>query len=254
MKGPSGPAHGGKKVLADHKKIGKRFIPPLLQLGKFEDAKWAEEIIPEVIWIAFLHLHCGIVKGTALALKIATAANQLRPADGKKTLFAVASRLGELDEEERKTVLRSLDQATELPLVQEALESLGALYPTFPISFLAAGVAKPDTAKSVALVRGILDYLFDRRTKEAVQVQATVIYIAFVTEMLKVQPGMSLAEFPEVEKYPTTEKSNRVAAAVRASVSTFFAVEGASKWSREFWNRGLELLPCELVSGQRDEK
>lgn len=78
-------------------------------------------------------------------------------------------------------------------------------------------------------------------------VQSTVIYIAFESGRFKVAEGLSLAHFPEVEKYPVTEMSRRVAAAVRCTVLTFFG-EGrkyaATDWPVYFWNRGMEIESC----------
>lgn len=42
------------QVLLDHKKVGKRFVPPLLQLGPLGEIKWIDCILPELLWLGLL--------------------------------------------------------------------------------------------------------------------------------------------------------------------------------------------------------
>jgi hypothetical protein len=89
--------------------------------------------------------------------------------------------------------------------------------------------------------------LFDKENQSTVFIQATVVYVAFVLGRLKVKAGLTLASFPEVENYPDTEMSKRVAAAIRSTIITFFgsAKRGApTSWPVEFWNRGMEIESC----------
>ena len=94
----------------------------------------------------------------------------------------------------------------------------------------------------------LLATLFDKVDKPAMFMQANGVYIAFMTGKLRVAKGLSLANFPAIEKYPDTEESRRVASGVRAVIS--MAIGMADKlpndWPTYFWNRGLELEPCEL--------
>ena len=89
--------------------------------------------------------------------------------------------------------------------------------------------------------------MFARRGVLATRVQATAIYFEFLAGTLKATRGTSLTDFPEVEKYPDTEKSKEVAASVRASVNFLYGLartEHPTEWPIEFWNRGLELEGC----------
>jgi hypothetical protein len=73
--------------------------------------------------------------------------------------------------------------------------------------------------------------------------QANGVYIAFVTGKLQVARGLSLANFPAIEKYPETEESRRVASGVRMVVNMFIGMarQSPNDWQKYFWNRGLEL-------------
>jgi hypothetical protein len=44
---------GQQKILKDHKRIGKRFVPPLMQLG-IEEVNYINELLPEIIWMGLV--------------------------------------------------------------------------------------------------------------------------------------------------------------------------------------------------------
>ena len=50
---------------------------------------------------------------------------------------------------------------------------------------------------------------------------ASIIYNQFDIGRLKVNSDMPLAKFPEVQHYPNTEISKRIASSIRASVKTY---------------------------------
>jgi hypothetical protein len=77
-------------VLSDHKRIGKRFIPPLLQLQAFTEVSWRDQGLPELLWIGLLNDEYGHSKGTELALAVARACTQVVK-QPSPTIFAFTS-------------------------------------------------------------------------------------------------------------------------------------------------------------------
>jgi len=80
-------------------------------------------------------------------------------------------------------------------------------------------------------------------------VQATAVWIAFDSDKLKVASHLALADFPKIEEYPKTERSLQVAASIRAVLNPMFSdtkwMASDTDWPIAFWNRGLEVEPCE---------
>jgi hypothetical protein len=71
----------------------------------------------------------------------------------------------------------------------------------------------------------------------------------------KIYPtAVSLANFPEIEKYPDTPESERVGSGVRAAIISFFgsSYDLSSTWPAYFWNRGLELESCNYAAVDED--
>jgi hypothetical protein len=239
----SGNSPQRKQVLADHEKRnkGKLLVPPLIaEVGPFSYVPWIDSIIPETVWIGLLQEVFGEHEGTALATHLAKTTSEVagKNHDG---FFVGASEYAGLAEKEKAAVRESLSASGKLILIQASLFPLLHFYPVCPFSFLAReGCQQDNPALALETLKHVLNGLFDKQTRRAVMVQATVVYIAFLSGRLKVAEGLSLAHFPEIEKYPTTEMSCRVAAAARCALFTFFGEGEAyskTKWPVTFWKK-----------------
>ncbi len=237
-----------KPILGDHQRIGKRFIPPFAKLG-FTEISWVETLLPELLWLGLLNDHHGLAKGADLAITLARAAVSTWTQERKK-LFAASSSFTALDRAQQKAVVASLASSGHLDDIQAGLVPLPLFYPECPLNFIfEQAPAVPDAGALLARFKESLDRQFDRWDKPATMVQANMVYIAFVTDVLKVMKGLSLANFPAIETFPETEESKRVASAVRCTVSSFFApphYDNASPWPRYFWSQGFSIEPCSL--------
>jgi hypothetical protein len=236
----------GSGTLADHKKIGKKFVPPFIAtLGPLLEVRWVNDLVPELIWIALLHEKHGLQAGADLARQLALAAVEAREKKPKKW-FAAASAFADLKAAERGAILGTLHASNALSAIRDALRPLAALYNDCPLRFLFEGELPSDDAM-LPPFKGGLESMVDLWDSPATFVQATAVYIAFSTDVLEVMKGLALANFPAIEEFPNTEESKRVAGAIRSTVSMFegqFKDAASSAWISHFWSRGLELEPC----------
>ena len=85
------------------------------------------------------------------------------------------------------------------------------------------------------------------RARNGVLIQSQAIYLGFVLGRLHVRQGLALADFPEVEHYPKTEKSLAVGASICAAVSMLagrmLPKYSEDAWVQYFWRRSLDLRP-----------
>jgi len=62
----------GSGVLADHKKVGKKFIPPFIAtLGPIQEVLWVNDLVPDLIWLELLnseHVRTGHTSKPSLKL------------------------------------------------------------------------------------------------------------------------------------------------------------------------------------------
>lgn len=236
-----------KRVLSDHKKVGTKFVPPLLQLGAFHESRWSEIVIPEIVWLALLN-HChGLKVGGDLCLAVA---KEACAAATQRGFFGFATEFHTLSSVQREQMCHALRKNGALDPIADALVPLLTFYPQCPLNFLfnSAVPMLGSEKSSLNSYKRVLDHLYDRKSKEATFAQANAIYIAFVTGRLSVCQGLSLASFPEIASYPATEKSEQVAAGVRMAINVFIGSRQnpSLDWPRHFWRRGLELEPCDL--------
>jgi hypothetical protein len=81
---------------------------------------------------------------------------------------------------------------------------------------------------------------------------ANAVYIAFCTNKMRALQGTGFDNFPAIENYPETEESRAVAAEVRATVYSLLS-ETPQDWESYFWNRGLEIEPCDYDGVVRND-
>jgi len=249
MAEPSPKKSKARRVLSDHKQVGKRFIPPMVEAtGGVEGINWTEQLLPELLWLGLLNDRHS-TKGPSLAVSVMKAAKEAT-GESPKDWFATTSSYLRLSEEQQRAVVTSLSQTGELESIREALAQLVSFYPECPLRFLfvdASTVALEAYKPEIEAFKTILVSVMNRWEQPATLAQASAVYLGFASGMLKVMEGMALANFPEISKFPTTEESKIVAGGVRATVSMVFGIVQGSKaspWSTYFWNRGFELQPC----------
>jgi len=233
-------------VLESHKRIGKRFVPPFLQLGPIQEAPWVDRLLPELLWIGMLNDRYGIARGAAICAELAKLGQEVLESGERRAFLCRISSFGLFTGEEQGGLVQALKVKGMYRELGETLAPFCAAYPKCPLSFL---VENPgDLKEGTAYIRKLLPKLLDRWGESATFVQVHAVYMAIVQGRLFVQRGMAMANFPAVEAYPHTEEARKIASACRATVNMFFGPidsDPDDSWAGYFWNRGLELEPCE---------
>jgi hypothetical protein len=247
QKVPTTPGGNRARVLADHTRVGKRFVPPLMQLGPMEDVSWSVELIPEFLWLGLLNERLGIVRGAEMGLAIARAAVQATGTSKKKVWFGPISTFGCLRKAAQADIIKTLTTSGALDSARSALLPMITLYPDCPLGFIDRDLPRECRDDVRAAVLNQIRSMRDRSSRHAMMVQANAIYMAFVTGVLKVFKGSILANFPAIEQYPSTEESKMVASAVRAGINGMFGPIDrvrSKAWVSHFWKRGFEIDDC----------
>ena len=242
------------RALADHRRVGKKFIPPFIaELGPLREIRWVSDLVPELLWLALLSDRHGLKTGTDLARRLALAAIDARGAK-PKAWFALTSTYAELDTSEQQAVVAKLEEDGAAQQIREALWPLLTFYPECPLSFLFTELPQSGD-DSLEKFTDVLVSIFDRWDTPGTFAQATAVYIAFVSDMLKVFKGLALANFHAIEEFPNTKESQRVATSVRSVMSILyenFKVNQSADWISYFWKRGLDLDDCTFETGEAE--
>lgn len=236
-------------VLADHKRVRSRLVTPFnAMLGPTRDVSWINTMIPELLWLALLHDAVGDHRAVEIVTAFSRDVRAISP-DRDRTIWAAAGKFAGLPPDVLPALLAEKGERYADDL-RAAVTPLVAWYPAHPLNTLLD--SDPPEAQPAMLthVKATVAVLFDRLSRLATMVQASALWLAFDANRLKVAPGLSLAQFPRIEDYPTTELSQRIAASTHASLNQMFgeqdlmASDGA--WPIAFWNRGLVLEACEI--------
>ena len=256
MKNKRQPARKGDRVLGSYRKVGTKFVPPMLQAFHFDYIKWSSHTMPELIWwdvIADRVSH-------RFAAKVAEEIGKyFKGKDNRSHWWAFISDYSQLSDEDGEALRKHLARSDVLSLVTDSLSDFLNLYPDCPLARLTD--SRPTGLVDVGYLSRFenrVGELEDKRSRNGVLMQAQAIYLAFVLGRLHVKKGLALADFPEVQHYPKTEKSEMVGASICSAVNM---LAGSSlpkyeddAWVQYFWRRSLDLHPLNFRHLSRDDE
>lgn len=233
-------------VLGDHKRIKSTLVTPFNDaFGPMREVSWINMMIPELLWIALVQQAWGPRRGVEI---ITAFTRDIRASDPKcnRTIWAAAGKFAALPEGVLAGIVEGRPNRNDLCV---PLAPLHAHYPDHPMRELVSAVTGLPSSQDLSALKELVGELFDRTSTSATMVQATATWLAFDAERLKVSAGLALADFPRIEDYPKTDQSQRIAASIRATLNQMFGeldlMASGTNWPIAFWNRGLELEPCE---------
>jgi hypothetical protein len=234
-------------VLADHKRIGRKLLPPFSHLlPPLHEISWRRKQMPELLWIALAHRRFGDKRAVELLTTLTRTARTVAP-DAASPIFGTATAYLQLSDAQAEQLRADLEEAHVLSEVQEALRPLACLYPECPLRALFEDREQKAEDADLEILSSTTALLLDRGTREATMAQATLTWFGFDSGKLQVAEGLTLAQFLRIEEYPDTEFSKRLAASIRAGLVMFFIephYPTAASWPVYFWKRGLEISPC----------
>jgi len=232
-----------KKILIDHKKRGKKLVPPLSEFA-ISDFSYVKDGIPQIIWYALLNKYYGLRQGTDLALKFGQTIDSLLI---KKEVPYHLSWFYDLSKQNYKSIKDKLIEIKVFDKINIALSPLLNLYPDCPLNNIF--ISEEYSERNISDIKEILILLYDKKGKESTFALANVIYLMGMCKKLHIVKNSVLADLPKLVDYPNTEKSKMIASGIRASTNFLLssnAIENNHFWVSYFWNRGLEIEPNEI--------
>lgn len=231
--------------MTDHKRRGKRLVAPMNQFP-IGDARWLDDMVPELLWIRLLSLQMARKRAVELALHLSRLARSVSGTGPSLRSFAFTSAYSELSALDWERLCSSATDRQQLIELAEAISPLAGLCPRFPLGRLLHSLGVAPKGNLLIIKRALLP-LYDRHSTEATMLQAHALYLMFDARLISYEAGSILQEFPEVQFFPTTSKSREVASVVRATLSALVPVLLANRpieWPTEFWQAAFEAEPC----------
>lgn len=241
-------ARKSDSVLGSYQKVGSKFVPPMLQSFQFDHISWASQTLPELIWWDVL---ADSVSRRFAAIVAEQIAKYFKGRADPNRWWAFISDYSQLSDEDADGLKEHFSRTGISTRMTKSLADFLELYPECPLSRLVE--QKPTGIVDVgylARFENRMEKLEDKRSRNGVLVQAQVLYMGFILGKLRVKQGLALADFPEVENYPKTEKSMAVGASICAAVNgiagRMLPKYGEDLWVQYFWKRSFDLHPLDF--------
>lgn len=235
-----------KPVLGDHKRVKSKLVTAINDaFGPMREVSWINLMIPELLWIALIQKAWGPRRGVEIITAFTRDVRESDPTRDR-TIWAAAGKFAALPNGVLAGIINGRPYWDDLCA---PIAPLHAHYPNHPLRELVSAVSKPHLSQDLFVLKKLVGELLDRNSSTATMVQATATWLAFDADRLKVSAGLALADFPRIEDYPRTEQSLKIASSIRATLNQMFGdvdqMASGSGWPVAFWNRGIELEPCE---------
>lgn len=227
-----------KNILTDHKKVGKKLVPPMAQVPLILHSHY-HDTIPQLIHLALYRATNSLQSTVDFSRELAIAANV---GDGMAvhSLIANLTDLSELRTNEVKSVIsRNVEFA-------DLMRSFYRLYPDFPLRFLLGdGIGTWLEQEILKKLRATIINFSDSRSRFSTEVLGCFYYGGLCAGTVRLTSEVEVPNFEAIRDYPDTDESRRVASQIRASCNGLIGhMAENSLWTTAFWNRGFKFSDC----------
>jgi hypothetical protein len=237
-----------REILQGHKRVGKRFLPPMASVQNLKPVSYVNQLLPEILWMGLINDVLGYKDGLELCQTLAVTAKKVH--QSKMNInFALCSSYLQLSEAERSEIVSRLAEAKALDRLTSCISPLVVLYKGFPLAFLGAGESAPGREDLVRILKNSIRRHIVKYEVPGLVIQAAVMYIRGITGGLSFPKNMKVPDLNAIVSSPESEEAKMAGALVRSFVLTEITLAGEDKkdsWARDFWNQGLHLDGCEF--------
>ena len=230
------------RILAGHKRIGKRFVTPFNQLELVTETRYVERIMPELLWMDMINSLYDYRPGIETAMSLCS---QVRDAIGASdfTNFTVASKFATVAEDERVRVLEALKGSEVLGAASKALSPLIRNYPSFPMTWLLLD-ADDNPDADLDRISASVKRIIDKYAYPASIIQANVLVFRGMSGALHFADHVPVPDFNAMAEDPESEAGRRAAAQARMGAMMDIVRDEDDTWPRAFWNDNYRLSRC----------
>lgn len=237
-----------KGVLADHKREGKRLIPPMMRLTNIVETSFRDTKIPELVWISALFKRASNKHAADGVIEFLVAC-QKAIADDEAPHLSFLSNFNSLPDRHKQLITSDPDCARRIPFLQHHLWHQHALLDRYPLAFIFPNRPEFDRAEAIRLLKEDVEALLDRYTPHATKVQTTAVFAQMATGKMFIHESIDFPDPNTIFTKPESDEAKRVASFVRASLNAgadMVSDGGVSKtWTDDFWAQTFVLEGCQ---------
>lgn len=239
--------HQGQ-VLRDHKKVGQKFIPPLMQLHNMKETSFRDNILPCLIWLSAIFLRNPDRQSVHYIIEFLIKCKGILN-DDKSPALVFLNNFDKLTAEQKGRISEGIEDQAMLDFLRESLVHQHHLLEDYPLGFLFEDyVYGVDREEALEHLKEDVSALLDRYTMHSTKVQTTAFVSMTATGKLFLSSAIDLPDFNSIFTAPDSDESKRVASFVRANINAgagFQDAEGGeNEWSKSFWSQCFDLEAC----------
>lgn len=237
-----------RKILDGHKRVGKRFIPPMKQLSTIKSTSYVNDILPELIWIGLLNEKYGYIHTSRMLERLFVIVDEVS-ANELQGSVALISAYKQLSSDHKDIIRTRLDKEGILDLIRNGIAPLTLLYDNCPLNFLGPPSIVLGNSELVMIIKSCVGKVIDKYETPGIVLNGAVLISRLVTNKIKFAPHIELPDFNSVIDSPDSDEAKHAAGFMRANALSEFAMQNIDPaWAEHFWNRGIELSPCDFTA------
>lgn len=236
------------QVLRDHKKVGQKFIPPLMQLPNMKETSFRDNILPCLIWLSAIFLRNPDRQSVHYVIEFLIKCKCILN-DDKSPALVFLNNFDKLTAEQKGRISEGIEDQAMLNFLRESLVHQHHLLEDYPLGFLFEDyVYGVDREEALEHLKEDVSALLDRYTMHSTKVQTTAFVSMTATGKLFLSSAIVLPDFNSIFTAPDSDESKRVASFVRANINAGAgfqdAERGENEWSKSFWSQCFDLEAC----------
>jgi len=236
----------GRQVLEGHKRVGKRFIPPMKQIPMSMSTSYVDDMLPELIWIGLINDRVGYVAGARILEKIFLAVDEIKD-EGQQGNFSLMSSFNCQNAEQKRRLIDALSESGALDVIQDAIAPLVLLYDNCPLGFIGPPSNVYTNDELVSRIKVCVQKTINKYETPGIVLYGAMLLARLVTGTIKFPVDMDLPDFNAVVDAPDSEEAKRAAGFMRASgLGEFGMLNLDTTWAKYFWDHGFEISKCEF--------
>lgn len=238
---------GKKKVLADHRRQGRRLVPPIMALPNLVETSFRDQMLPELIWISALFNSASDKIAATCPIEFQRACQKAVGREVVPTL-SYLSNFNRLNDEQKSLIRSSSECAELIEILQDHLWHQNALLDRFPLGFIFEGREIEDPDEAIERLKQDVAVLLDRYSYGSTKIQTTAVIGMMATGKIHIARSIDLPDPNCIFINPDSEDSKRVASFVRAFLNAGKGMDVDGEYSRDwcddFWLQAYRLEGC----------
>ncbi|MCY4047262.1 MAG: hypothetical protein OXF42_04030 [Candidatus Dadabacteria bacterium] len=239
-----------RKVLEGHKRIGKRFIPPIKQIP-MKSVSYVDDMLPELVWIGLINEKVGYIEGTRILETIFIAVNEIKK-DDQQSNFSLISSFRCLSTKQKIRLVELFKKSEILDVIRDAIAPLVLLYDDCPLIFIGPPSNVFSREELVFRIKECVGKTVNKYETPGIVLHGAMLLFRLVTGTTHFPSDMDSPDFDAVINKPGSEEAEHAAGLLRINgLGEFGVLNLDNTWARCFWNCGVEISQCRF--GEQNE-